>query len=316
MATELKWTKAQAKDFWKEISLLIIEPGTKANLSKRPTGYKGKVLSKELGKALLEWGVERIAEMQDKLYAFNEYGLLICLQAMDAAGKDGAIKHIMSGLNPQGVKVTAFKQPSSEELDHDFLWRHYKALPPRGEVGIFNRSHYENVLVSRVHPEYVLNENLPHINSEADIKESFWNHRYKQIRRFESIVHDSGTKIIKFFLHVSKEEQRQRLIARIDDKQKNWKFSLSDLNERGLWKGYMHVYEEMLTATSSKEAPWYVIPADDKWYSRIAIASVIYQHMEQLHLKYPTVSEEQLKKLQEARKQLVAEMATPSKKAK
>ncbi len=304
MLSKGTWTKRDQHLFWKEIDQLRVVPGTKAALHKRPTGYKGTLLDKQSAKQLLVWGVEQLTLLQDKLYAHNQYGLLICLQAMDTAGKDGAIKHIMSGLNPQGVKVTAFKAPSSDELDHDFLWRHYKALPPRGEIGIFNRSHYENVLVSRVHPELVLKENLPHVRDVSDITKSFWTRRFAMIRSFEELVYSSGTIVLKFFLHLSKEEQRKRLLERIDDPMKNWKFSPADVHERQYWDAYQESYEEVITSTSTDECPWFVIPADDKWYSRVAIAALIYHHMQNLNLSYPTISKEQKQKLREARKLL------------
>ena len=291
--------------FVTELKKLRVNVGEKANLSKRPTNYRGKLFNKDNAKAFLELGVARLAELQDKLYAHNEHGLLVVLQAMDTAGKDGAIKHIMSGLNPQGVKVTSFKVPSSEELDHDFLWRHYKALPPRGEIGIFNRSHYENVLVSRVHPEIVLHENLPNISSMKDITKKFWKERLHNIRQFEEITTHSGTSIVKFFLHLSKDEQCRRLVSRIDDPAKNWKFSSSDVRERAFWNEYMDAYEAAISATSTEFAPWYVIPADDKWYARIAMASVIHMHMDKLDLSYPTITDQQRAELQIARKELL-----------
>lgn len=245
--------------------------------------------------------------MQDKLYAHDQYSVLIVLQAMDAAGKDGAIKHVMSGLNPQGVKVASFKTPSKNELDHDYFWRHNLALPSRGEIGIFNRSHYENVLVTRVHPEYILNENLPHVKSVKDIDKKFWEKRYKQIRRFENNLVENGTIILKFFLHVSRNEQKKRFIERIDNPAKNWKFSLADAQERQHWDKYMDAYSEMLSATSQKHAPWFVLPADDKWFTRLCIAAIIYFQFERLKLRYPIVSKEQKAKLQEAKKQLLSE---------
>lgn len=291
--------------FAKELRKLRVPEGEKADLRKQPTSYHGRLFNKDTAKALLEAGVTRLAEMQDKLYAHNEHGLLIVLQAMDAAGKDGAIKHIMSGLNPQGVKVTSFKGPSTEELDHDFLWRHYKALPPRGEIGIFNRSHYENVLVSRVHPEIVLRENLPNVTSVKHVTKKFWKERLHTIRQFEQITTSNGTSVIKFFLNVSQDEQRKRLLSRIDDPSKNWKFSVADLKERAHWDSYIDAYEAAITATSTEHAPWYVIPADDKWYARIAMASIIYLHMDKLNLAYPTITNQQRADLLIARKELL-----------
>lgn len=298
------WSASDRKTFWREIDDLRIRQGASASLNKRPTEYQGHVVKKEQAAELLTWGVARLAELQDRLYADNRHSLLIVLQAMDTAGKDGAIKHIMSGLNPQGVKVTSFKRPSAEELDHDFLWRHYKALPPRGEIGIFNRSHYENVLISRVHPELVLAENLPGVDRVSQVNKAFWNERYHIIRQFENITAGSGTVVLKFFLHMSKDEQRRRLIKRIDDTEKNWKFSIPDIEERQHWVKYHRAYEDAITATSTDHAPWFVIPADNKWYARIAMAAVIFRHLDQLGLRYPTVTPEERKALLKVRKQL------------
>ena len=296
-----QWSEEQIEDFWKEIRSLRVEPGSKAKLAKRATRYTGKTITKKESKLALEWGKEHMSALQETLYADNRHSLLIILQAMDTAGKDGAIKHIMRGINPQGVTVTSFKHPSTEELDHDFLWRHYKALPPGGQIGIHNRSHYENVLVSRVHPEIVLNENLPSIQNVADIKDDFWKKRLSIINEFENITCENGTVILKFFLHLSKEEQRQRLISRIDDEEKNWKFSTSDLKERGYWDDYQHAYEEAISSTSTKRAPWFVIPANNKWYARLSIAAVILHHMRELDLQYPTVDDAKRDALAQAR---------------
>jgi len=286
---------------------LLVKPGAKVSLKKFDTNYDHKMFNKKEGEELLNRGVVQLAEMQDKLYAHNQYSMLIVFQAMDAAGKDSAIKHIMSGLNPQGVRVTSFKTPSSNELDHDFFWRHYKELPARGEIGIFNRSHYENVLVTRVHPEYVLNENLPSINSLKDINESFWEDRYKQINRFEKNINENGTLVLKFFLHVSKKEQKKRFLERIDDPTKNWKFSLADMKERNHWDKYMKAYEEMLGATSQKDAPWFVIPADDKWFARLTIAAIIYREFEKMKFTYPELDKSAKAELQKAKQILMAE---------
>ncbi|HOX83766.1 MAG TPA: polyphosphate kinase 2 family protein [Chryseolinea sp.] len=287
---------------------LRVKPGKKLSLKKDfDTDYDHKLIAKKEGEEMLEEGILNLAKLQDKLYAHNEYSVLIVLQAMDAAGKDGAIKHVLSGLNPQGVKVSSFKSPSSEELDHDYFWRHYKALPGRGEIGIFNRSHYENVLVTRVHPEYILNEKIPGITSLKDVDKEFWEERYKQINRFEKNLSENGTIIIKFFLYMSKDEQKARFLERIENPSKNWKFSTADAKERTHWDEYMKAYEELLSATSQKHAPWYVIPANDKWFSRLAIAAIITREFAKLKLKYPKVSPEQLAKLQEAKEQLLAE---------
>lgn len=300
-----QWDAKTRQQFWREIDALKVPHDKHIKLARRSTKYTKKTVNKKNSKKILEWGKERLAEMHETLYADNKHSLLIVFQAMDTGGKDSAIKHIMSGLNPQGVKVTPFKHPSTEELDHSFLWRHYKALPPRGEIGIFNRSHYENVLISRVHPELVLAENLPGVDSVANVNERFWKERYNTINKFEDITTANGTLILKFFLHISKEEQKERLVSRIDNADKNWKFSLSDMKERAYWDDYQHAYESALNATSTKKAPWFTIPADSKWYARLAIAAIIYRQMLRLDLSYPTVSDAQRERLQEAREQLL-----------
>ncbi|HQQ94256.1 MAG TPA: polyphosphate kinase 2 family protein [Bacteroidia bacterium] len=290
------------------LNSLHVKQGKKISLKKDfLSNSHQKLVSKEEGEILLAEGLANLAKMQDKLYAHDEYSVLIVLQAMDAAGKDGAIKHVMSGLNPQGVKVVSFKSPSPQELDHDYFWRHYRALPARGEIGIFNRSHYENVLVTRVHPEYILKEKLPEVQSLKDIDKAFWEKRYKQINRFEKNLSENGVVILKFFLHVSKEEQKKRFLERIDNPEKNWKFSVADAKERKYWDDYTRAYEEMLSATSTEHAPWFVIPADDKWLSRLLIAAIISRQFEKLNLSYPELSKEQIQVLQQAKKELLAE---------
>ncbi|GCC50974.1 polyphosphate kinase 2 family protein [Chryseotalea sanaruensis] len=286
---------------------LLVKPETKIKLKDFDTKYKGEELNKKEAEALLEKGRKQLSETQDKLYAHNRFSILIIFQAMDAAGKDGAVKHIMSGFNPLGVKVYSFKAPNSHELDHDYFWRHQLALPARGEIAIHNRSHYENVLVTKVHPEYVLAENIPGIDSIDDIDKKFWEQRYKQIRRFEKNLTDNGMIILKFFLNVSKKEQKKRFLERIDDTTKNWKFSLSDLKERGFWDDYQKAYEEALSATSTEYAPWFVIPADDKWFARLSIAAIIHRQFEKLEFSYPTVSEKQKEELQKAKAHLLGE---------
>ena len=287
---------------------LHVKPGKKFSLKKDyHTSSDGVALTKKEGEEMLAEGIINLAKMQDKLYAHDEYSVLIVLQAMDAAGKDGAIKHVMSGLNPQAVKVASFKSPTTHELDHDYLWRHYKELPARGEIGIFNRSHYENVLVTRVHPEYILKEKLPAINSIKDVDKKFWEMRYKQINRFEKSLVENGTVILKIFLNVSKGEQKKRFLERIDNPAKNWKFSIADAQERKHWDKYMEAYEEMMEATSTEHAPWFIIPADDKWFTRLCIGGIITLQFEKLKLSYPKVSKEQLAKLQAAKKELLAE---------
>jgi PPK2 family polyphosphate:nucleotide phosphotransferase len=294
--------------FQSYLDTLRVQPQQKVSLKKDfLTDYDHKSMSKEEGEQLLEEGIQNLSRMQDKLYAHNRHSILIVLQAMDAAGKDGAIKHVMSGLNPQGVKVTSFKTPSKEELDHDYIWRHYKALPGRGEIGIFNRSHYENVLVTRVHPEYILGENLPGIEKPEDITPAFWEKRFKQINRFEKNLAQNGTLILKFFLHVSKKEQKKRFLERIDDPSKNWKFASADVEERQYWDHYMQAYEEMLSATSKDFAPWFVLPADDKWFTRLCLAAIISREFDKLDPTYPKVSDAEKTQLQRMREKLMQE---------
>lgn len=274
----------------------------KIKLESYPKNFKGDIKSKSDGKELLKANVEKLAELQDKLYAYDKYAVLLIFQAMDAAGKDGAIKHVMSGLNPQGTQVYSFKQPSSEELDHDYLWRFYKALPERGRIGIFNRSYYEDVLVVRVH-ELLKFRKLP----KELIGNNIWDQRFKQIKNFEKYLFENGIITIKFFLNVSKEEQKNRFIKRIDRESKNWKFSEADIKERKFWNDYQKCYEEVLNNTSSKQAPWYVIPADRKWFARLAISNIIVKTMEDLKLKYPELSEEQKSKLGDYKEMLLNE---------
>ncbi len=292
-----------------------VKPDSKVDLTKVETS-PDKKFSKAESESLLGASRKELAKIQDELYAHNEYSVLIIFQAMDAAGKDGAVKHIMSGFNPLGVKVYSFKAPTSHELDHDFFWRHYLALPARGEIAIHNRSHYENVLVTKVHPEYILGERIPGVDSVKNIDKDFWEDRYKQIIRFEKNLVQNGTIIMKFFLHVSKEEQKKRFMERIDDPSKNWKFSLADLKERGFWDDYQRAYEEAMSKTSKESAPWYIIPADDKGYARLAIATVIQKEFSKLSLSYPVVNDAQKAELQKARLQLVNEENQQIKKKK
>jgi PPK2 family polyphosphate:nucleotide phosphotransferase len=289
-----------------------VGPGKKVQLKEWLTDEKDKPITQEKGEIILKSDIAKLSEIQEKLYAANRYAVLIVIQAMDAAGKDSAVKHVMSGLNPQGVNVTSFKTPTHQELEHDYLWRHYIALPSRGMVGIFNRSHYENVLVTRVHPEFILNENLPDIKSLADIGESFWEERFKQINHFENTLAENGTVILKFFLHVSKKEQKKRFLERIDDPAKNWKFSSNDIKERGLWKDYRKAYEALLMNTSMEQAPWFVVPADDKWFTRLVIANIIVSELDRLDLSYPKLSEQQKAELDSAKKMLTGELESPA----
>lgn len=294
------------KDFV-EVERLRVKPGQVVNLQTYSTDYDGNTLTKSEAQDLLEDGIKQLAEVQEKLYAQNQYGVLIILQAMDAAGKDSAIKHIMSGFNPLGVKVHSFKTPTPHELDHHYLWRHIIALPGRGEIAIHNRSHYENVLVTRVHPEYILNERLPGIDSIDKIKKEFWTNRFKQINRFEQNISEDGTIILKFFLHISRGEQKKRFLERIDDPEKHWKFSIGDLKERQRWDDYQSAYEEAISATSTDRAPWFIIPADDKWYARLAMAGIIYKQFKALHIDYPSLTELQKVQLKQGRDMLAKE---------
>jgi PPK2 family polyphosphate:nucleotide phosphotransferase len=259
--------------------------------------------SKEEAKELLARGVEWLAEAQERLYAQNRWGVLVVFQAMDAAGKDGAIKHVMSGVNPQGVDVTPFKAPSSEELDHDFMWRCMRALPERGRIGIFNRSYYEEVLVVRVHRELLARQQLP----EQAVSGHIWRERFEDIANFERYLARNGFLILKFFLNVSRAEQRKRFMERLDDPDKNWKFSAADVRERGYWKAYMDAYEDMIQHTATPEAPWYVVPADNKWFSRLAVAAAIVEAMAGLDLRYPELGPKERRELATARRQLAAE---------
>lgn len=276
----------------------------KFSIKKASTAYKGK-LTKEEGIQLLAQEQEKLRALQEKLYADGSQSLLVVLQAMDAAGKDSMIEHVFGGVNPQGCNVTSFKTPSSKEYAHDFLWRHYLALPQKGMIGIFNRSHYESVLVCKVHPEYNLSEKT--WNSIEDFDDQFWKNRYESIRDFEKHLSRNGTTIVKIFLHVSKDEQKKRLIARIDEEEKNWKFSSADLPERALFDRYMECYETAINETSKDDAPWYVLPADNKWFARLAAIQIIIDTLEKMDLQYPQLSEEDRKDLQAAKKQLEKE---------
>jgi len=282
------------------IAQFKITDGKKFLLKDFDTAYTADY-KKEDAAAILEDLVQQTAAVQDELYASKTYSLLIIFQAMDAAGKDSAIAHAMSGLNPQGCQVFSFKQPSFEEYQHDFLWRHYRALPESGRIGIHNRSHYENVLISKVHPELVLNEHLPNADSVKKLGKEFWKERYHSIREFEKHLHRNGTIIIKFFLNVSKEEQKERFLERIDDASKNWKFSATDVTERKYWDDYMKAYEKAIKETATPENPWYIIPADKKWFTRIAISKIILQTIEDLKLKYPVLPKAEKDKLQQVK---------------
>ena len=260
-----------------------------------------KEADKSRAKEALVTGVEAMAELQDKLYAQDKWAVLLIFQAMDAAGKDGAIKHVMSGVNPQGCEVYSFKSPSNEDLDHDYLWRCMKCLPNRGHIGIFNRSYYEEVLVVRVHPDFLAKQKLP----PKLVGKQIWKDRYEDIRNFEQYLTRNGVVVRKFFLHVSKKEQKRRFLDRINNPSKNWKFSSNDANERDYWNDYMEAYEEMIQGTATREAPWYVVPADNKWFTRVIVGSAVIETLASLDLAYPKVDEGKLKELAAAKKKLL-----------
>ncbi len=278
-----------------------VRPGKKVKLRAWPTSVKAFFSSKNHYRSLLEEHIQKLSLLQSMLYACDQNAVLLIFQAMDAAGKDGAIKHVMSGVNPQGCEVFSFKHPSAEELDHDFLWRTTQRLPERGRIGIFNRSYYEEVLIVRVHPEILRGERLP---TRLLDDNAIWRERFRSILNLESHLHHNGTRIVKFFLHVSKEEQRKRFLRRIDEPDKNWKFSQADIEERKLWNDYMDAYEECLSATSTKHAPWYVVPADDKLNARLIISQILVDTLASLKLSYPATTAERQKELQAIRKQL------------
>ena len=284
-----KTSKPYRVDSGKGFRLKDFDPGSTAHFR-----------SKEHAQKLLDQSIQEMAELQDKLYAQDRWGLLLVFQAMDAAGKDGAIKHVMSGVNPQGCQVYSFKAPSAEDLNHDYLWRTSKNLPERGHIGIFNRSYYEEVLVVRVHPEILGHERIP----EPLLGKHLWQQRYEDICNFERYLSRNGIVVRKFFLNLSKKEQKHRFLERLETPDKNWKFSAADIRERRYWDDYMNAYEEMIAATSTKHSPWYVIPADNKWFTRLVVAAAIVDTMKELRLAYPTVAPEARKELQAARAEL------------
>jgi PPK2 family polyphosphate:nucleotide phosphotransferase len=294
----------QAQRIAQFIKPLRVKPGTKVTLSKDfDPRYKADLLKKKDGVELLRTGIAMLADYQARLAAQNTYGVLMCLQAMDAGGKDGAIRHVMSGVNPQGVHVSGFKVPSAEELDHDFLWRYACRLPARGDIGIFNRSHYEEVLVVRVHPENLDRQRLP----KGAKGKGVWDRRYREINDWERYLTDNGFKVVKLLLNLSKEEQRTRFLKRIDLPEKNWKFSAADGRERQRWDDYQKAFSEMLSATSTTWAPWYVIPADRKWFARICVGAVLAHTLMEIDPQYPTVNAAKRKDLVTAKRELEAE---------
>jgi PPK2 family polyphosphate:nucleotide phosphotransferase len=282
---------------------LRVRPGAKVRLKSIDTDSTGSYESKEMAKKHLRKGVAELRRLQEMLYAQDQQSLLLVFQAMDGAGKDSTVEHVMSGVNPQGCQVFSFKAPSAEELDHDFLWRTAKCLPERGRIGIFNRSYYEETLVVRVHPEYLEKQRLPRELSTDRI----WDHRFEDIRNWEKYLTRNGTVIRKFYLHVSKEEQKKRFLARLDEPEKNWKFQPGDVKERALWDDYQRAYEDMLGATSTPYAPWHVIPADHKWFARLAVADIIIDTLRSMKLQFPKLSKETRAGLDAAKESLEAE---------
>jgi PPK2 family polyphosphate:nucleotide phosphotransferase len=296
--------KKQARRIAAFVKPLRVLPGTKVTLADDfDPGYRAEFVDKEDGVELLAEAVELLADYQARLAAQGTHGLLVVLQSLDAGGKDGTIRHVMSGVNPQGVRVASFKVPSNEELDHDYLWRYSRRLPARGEIGIFNRSHYEEVLVVRVHPELLDREKLPPAAKGAHV----WKRRYREINDWERYLDDNGIRVVKLFLNLSREEQRTRFLRRIDVPEKNWKFSASDVRERRCWDDYQRAFSEMLTHTSTAWAPWHVIPADHKWFARIAASAVIVNALIELDPHYPEVGETALRELAEVKAELEAE---------
>lgn len=291
---------------------LRVAPGTQVTLAADfDPGHTSDLVGREDAASILERGVKLLAEYQARLAAQDTYGVLVVLQGLDAAGKDGMVRHVMSGLNPQGVRVHSFKVPSAEELDHDFLWRYAQRLPARGEIGIFNRSHYEEVLVVRVHPEHLDRQALPDEAKGTNV----WHRRYREINEWERHLVDNGFRIVKLLLNISKEEQRLRFLARIDSPEKNWKFSALDVQERRHWDDYQHAFSEMLSHTSTEHAPWYVIPADHKWFERVATAAVLARTLIEIDPRYPTSSDEARRELLEQKALLEAEASEPSQSA-
>jgi PPK2 family polyphosphate:nucleotide phosphotransferase len=280
---------------------IIAEPGKDIQLNDFNPGYTGLYKDKHEANDKLDKDIEKLQDLQDRLYAAQSNSVLIIFQAMDAAGKDSTIKHVMSGVNPQGCQVYSFKQPSTEELAHDYLWRTTKRLPEKGHIGIFNRSYYEEVIITRVHPQILAKQHLPGINHTDDIGHHFWKERYKQINDFEEFLTKNGVCIIKFFLNVSKEEQTNRLLERIENPEKNWKITLSDIEERQYWEDYQNAYEQCIAATSTDAAPWYIVPADKKWFMRTVVGDIIVNHIEAINPQYPKVSEKQLEELAKAK---------------
>lgn len=285
---------------------MAVRNGNKFRLKNYDPAYNDG-LTRENARMVFEEIREKLSEWQDKLYAQDKYSLLLVFQAMDAAGKDGTIRSVMTGVNPQGCQVVSFKQPSAEELDHDYLWRCYRQLPEKGRIGIFNRSYYEEVLVTLVHPEYILKQRIPGISRLKDINKAFWESRYESIRNFEKHLAENGTVILKFFLNVSKDVQKQRFLERIAEPEKNWKFSYGDIEERQHWDKYQQAYEDAIRATAAPHAPWFVIPSDSNWFRNLAVSSIIHETLSQMGLAYPTIDEATSALLEKGKQLLLAE---------
>ena len=282
-------------------SKFLATPDSKISLKDHATDYTGKLSSKDEGKDVQKENLKQLKDLQEMLYAYNRYSVLLIFQAMDAAGKDSTIEHVMSGVNPQGCQVFSFKKPSANELEHDFLWRTYRALPERGRIGIFNRSYYEEVLVTRVHPEYIVGQRLPGIDRVNDVNEDLWQSRYRSINEMERHLTANGTVILKFFLNVSKDEQKNRFLRRINRPEKNWKFTMNDVEERKYWDDYQHAFEQAINHTSTEHAPWHIIPADRKWFMRAAVSEIIVDKLQSLDMRYPKVTGKQKANLQKAK---------------
>lgn len=291
-----------SKDF-----AILAQPGKTHLVADFETDYSAHIDKKSDGVDRLHENIKELIDIQGKLYADNRYAVLLIFQAMDAAGKDGTIKHVMSGLNPQGCEVYSFKTPSANELDHNFMWRTNRCMPQRGRFGMFNRSYFEEVLVVKVHPQYLLPQNLPNVHKIEDVTGQFWENRYRQINNQEQYLVENGTIVLKFFLNVSKQEQKERFLERIENPAKNWKFSSADVQERKQWDNYMAAYSDMLTHTSTSHAPWYVIPADRKWFMRYAVSNIIINRLKLLHLNYPVLPDAEKSRLNEAKAMLMNE---------
>lgn len=296
-------TKKLSKEAAQIAEPFRITDGKKFRLKDHDPDSTAGLKDKDAARGLLEDGVTMLSQLQEKLYAQDRWGVLLLFQGMDAAGKDGVIKHVMSGVNPQGCDVWSFKTPSSEELDHDYMWRSHKATPERGKIGIFNRSYYEEVLVVRVHPEVLELQKLPASAKGKDL----WEHRYEDINAFERYLSRNGVVVLKFFLHLSKKEQKKRFLERLEDSKKNWKFSMADVQERGFWKQYQNAYEEMVQNTATERAPWYVVPADNKWFTRLVVAFAIITALNKLDLSFPDVQKAKKKELEKIKESLLHE---------